>query len=180
MANHLLTEEQKKKIDEAYHSISFGTSLSQQERLQKIANDYGISLREAELQDISGVLFKDKHGKWTILVNQQDSPQRKLFTVAHEFGHFFLHRTEQEKFVDSQFVQTCFGRSETTKFQEKEIEANEFAGRLVMPEEMIRTELALFVDRKIPQEEVFDLAKKFSVSALAMETRLKNLGYEIR
>ena len=66
------------------------------ERLTKLAKDHGVEVLEADLYDISGAL-KHEYGKWRIYINRQDSSTRQIFTLAHELGHFFLHRDEAEE-----------------------------------------------------------------------------------
>ncbi len=138
------------------------------ERLIKIAEDNDIKILQSDLYEISGVLRKESQG-WVIYVNTSDSTPRKLFTIAHELGHYFVHRNECEEFIDGQFI----ARNEQEKHAIKELEANEFAGNLIMPEERVK-ELAA---GQITGEVIYDLAKSFGVSRIAMETRLKNLGY---
>ncbi|MDB4978479.1 MAG: ribosomal protein [Candidatus Peribacteria bacterium] len=139
--------------------------------LQAIARDEDIELKESDLYDISGILKKED-GKWAIYVNREDSLTRKLFTIAHELGHYFMHRDEEDQFVDSLFIM----RDEEDKYTGQELEANEFAGSLIMPEARLRD----YLDDRTPREEdVVQLAKKFNVSPLAMVTRLRNLGYHV-
>lgn len=137
------------------------------ERILKIAEANGIEILEADLYDISGAL-RNENGTWKIYVNRQDSPQRKRFTIAHELGHYFLHADEGKEFVDGY----VFTRSNADRYGERELEANEFAGNLVMPEAKVR-EMA---SGEITREIISSLAKTFEVSPFAMETRLKNLG----
>ncbi|MBI2636060.1 ImmA/IrrE family metallo-endopeptidase [Candidatus Peregrinibacteria bacterium] len=137
------------------------------ERLLSIAKANNIEVLEADLFDISGALRKEGD-VWRIYVNRQDSPQRKRFTIAHELGHFFLHTTEGTEFVDGY----VFTRSDIIRYGERELEANEFAGNLVMPESKVRE----LVTGAITDETIVSLARTFEVSPFAMETRLKNLG----
>lgn len=71
----------------------------------KLANELGLKVFERELaQDEDGyIAFDPSLGSPTgfvIFLNQAKSPERKRFTVAHEVGHFVLHRNEPE-FVDN-------------------------------------------------------------------------------
>jgi Zn-dependent peptidase ImmA (M78 family) len=142
------------------------------ERLTKLAKDNGVEVLEADMYDMSGALKRDRSG-WKIYINRQDSPTRQIFTLAHELGHFFLHREEDEEFVDGDFV---MNRDEDAKYRRKEMEANEFAGCIVMPEDMIRRRLG---DRTPDDQTVVDLANQFHVSPLAMAIRLRSIGYEM-
>ncbi len=142
------------------------------ERLAKVAQDSGVEVLEADMYDMSGAL-KREHGGWKIYINRQDSPTRQLFTLAHELGHFFLHRESAEEFVDGEFV---MNRDEDTKYAQEELEANEFAGNLVMPEGLIRRKIG----EKQPDDElVLSLAQMFHVSPLAMAIRLRSIGYDL-
>ncbi|MBT3293498.1 ImmA/IrrE family metallo-endopeptidase [Candidatus Peregrinibacteria bacterium] len=140
------------------------------ERISSIADANGIELLEADLYDISGALRKEG-GSWKIYVNKQDSEQRKLFTVAHELGHYFIHKDERNEFIDGQFI----ARDETMKYMEQELEANEFAGNLIMPEQEVRNSIAT---DQITTKTIQDMARQFGVSTFAMDTRLRNLGYD--
>ncbi len=106
-------------------------------------------------------------------MNRDDSPARQLFTIAHELGHFFLHGRLREEFVDGDFV---MNRDENEKYDVEELEANEFAGNLVMPAERIQRKLQ--GETPTPKE-VLDLADAFRVSPLAMVIRLRTLGYAV-
>lgn len=136
--------------------------------VSRIAADQGIQILEADLYEISGALRKEG-GRWVIYVNRGDSQQRKLFTVAHELGHYFVHRDLCDEFVDGQLV----SRDEQDRYAAKELEANEFAGNLIMPEARVRERVA----GQVTADTLQSLAKSFGVSTLAMETRLRNLGY---
>ena len=184
MTNALLSETKVNDIEalaasklmEAYSEKDFDYS----QVLHKIVQREGIQLREADLEEISGVLYKDNQGDWVILVNREDSQKRKLFTIAHELGHYFLHKNDQDEFIDGQFVNSCFGRSESTKYQQQELEANEFAGNLVMPKAQIQDELGLPKQAgELSENVILKMASKFRVSPHAMLTRLKNLNYGV-
>lgn len=138
----------------------------------QIAADHDIKLIENELFEMSGALRKENE-KWVIYINKSDSPQRKLFTLAHELGHFFVHSEMRDEFVDGQLI----SRTEQEKYAAVELEANEFAGNLIMPEEKIRRELPQ--ENVLTEKRVIDLAKEFNVSAIAMATRLRNLNYDV-
>lgn len=176
MPNALLTEAQQDKVDGIVNDLfeKYRPSFDQRPVLKQIIKDQNIILKESDLKDISGMLFKDA-AQWVILLNQTDSDTRKLFTLAHELGHYYLHSDSMDKFVDSQFISNTYHRNEDTKYFDVEVEANEFAGAFIMPKIVIDE----YLNRKsdATQENILDLSKKFHVSPLAVETRLKNLGY---
>lgn len=182
MTNTLLPTQKNDEIRRQAESLltHYPSYETQAELLQAIVNQEGIRLQQSPLHDISGVLIKEDDGRWTIIVNQDDSQTRKLFTIAHELGHYFLHKEKQNKFIESQFVQNVWARSEITKNVDFEVEANEFAANLIMPKSKIDEMLAGLSDKKIDQVLIVQLAKQFGVSSVAMLTRLKNLDYDVQ
>ena len=63
----------------------------------------------------------------------QNKPKyRVLFSIAHELGHLFLHYITDEDWAEKKNV--VFQRN--GKSSKQELEANEFAAELLMPEEM--------------------------------------------
>ncbi|MCK5019789.1 MAG: ImmA/IrrE family metallo-endopeptidase [Candidatus Peribacteraceae bacterium] len=171
--NSLLTPEKVEKIQkEANAVLNMQENMSDPfKRVSAIAIKNGIEILEADLFDISGALRRE--GKvWKIYVNKQDSKQRQLFTIAHELGHYFIHKDDQDEFVDGQFI----ARNETQKYLEQELEANEFAGNLIMPEEAVRR----CIPDTISRDTIHAMAQQFGVSTMAMETRLRNLGYDTK
>lgn len=179
MTNTLLNQRQCNEIENLVSQLlnKYNNGWNQWSIVKNIAKDENIALEEGELNDISGILFKNNEEQWKIIVNKDDSATRQLFTIAHELGHYFLHKNHFNKFVDGQFVQASMERTELTKFQQDEVEANEFAGSLIMPKKIIEEELGEPTGVKVSEHQVASLASKFGVSSLAIITRLKNLGY---
>ena len=82
------------------------------------------------LDGFDGMLKANKsRTKWLIVYNTSVSPGRQRFTLAHEFGHYLLHRQLQPQFACSD------GDIETGDNNDRniEIEADVFASTLLMP-----------------------------------------------
>lgn len=173
--NSLLPIDRKREIRKLANQTSngYGSFKNTKDLLVKIALGEGIALKEIDLYDISGMLIRGKDG-WEIIVNSTDSEKRKLFTIAHELGHYFLHREEEDRFVDGSLV---FNRDEINKYTQRELEANEFAGSLIMPEQEIIKQVGEDKGVAIKEKDVLCIAKRFGVSSLAALTRLRNLEY---
>jgi len=115
-------------------------------------------------RDLSGILYKDKeNNSWVLHVNKEHHPNRQRYTIAHELGHFCLHRHLSTVFEDKLF----FRGGEPDK---PEWQANEFASAILMPEQKFRDRIRSGV------RNVEELAKEFRVSTLALRIRAKNLG----
>jgi Zn-dependent peptidase ImmA (M78 family) len=83
------------------------------------------------LEDFDGMLVANKAStKWLILYNSAvRSEGRQRFTIAHEFGHYLLHRHRQHRFACGDAdIETGEGTG-----RDIETEADRFASTLLMP-----------------------------------------------
>ncbi len=101
--------------------------------LNGILRDFGISLIEKELNsDISGKIYIENN-KFSIMVNDYHSNNRKRFTIAHELGHYLLHYDE---ILKAAIVDNSLYRSDRLSTR-IDVEANRFAAKLLMPMDLI-------------------------------------------
>lgn len=131
--------------------------------LLDILNHYEITPKVGKFADkaISGVYEKEKKA---IYVADDEAPNRKAFTIAHELGHYFLHDKKQ----DDVFYRTqILNLTDETKKEEQE--ANWFAAALLIPERELRHYYGITKD-------LGELATVFGVSSTAVYYRLRNLG----
>jgi Zn-dependent peptidase ImmA (M78 family) len=147
-------------------------------RVEEMAKKMGLNVVPYPLEDdISGVLVIE-NGKGTIGYNHHESMVRRRFTIAHELGHFVLHKDQSSLFLDKRF-QVLF-RSQITPenslSQKFEQEANAFAAALLMPENLLRDELSSMDFDLANENSLKALAKKFNVSSIAMSYRMARLG----
>jgi Zn-dependent peptidase ImmA (M78 family) len=98
-----------------------------------------------------------------IVVNDDDNVGRKMFTIAHEFGHWILHKQFFESDPDSYAVLPRFRRPAQNPFEQ---EANCFAAELLVPKHLLAP---------IRSAGIAKLAEIFGVSREMMEFRLKNV-----
>ena len=144
--------------------------------VQKVSEFLNVDVQQEIMDDEISGLFVMKDGNPYIRYNFFEDPKRQRFTIAHELGHFVLHK-ETPLFVDKKNDRIMYRNSESTTGEiRKEREANAFAAALLMPMSFIRDEW-----QKIPlkQNPVEYLANVFTVSEQAMSFRLANLGYDI-
>lgn len=121
-----------------------------------------------DLDGFDGMLAPNKaRNKWMILYNSAVSSEgRQRFTVAHEFGHYLLHRHQQEEFACGAGDIETSGEAKGSRDIEKE--ADDFATTLLMPLDDFR--------RQVDGETVsFDLlghcADRYGVSLTAAAIR---------
>lgn len=113
-----------------------------------------------------GVMGAYDRDKREIYLHKAASIERKVFTVAHEVGHHYLH-TDKKKDVMWRQSFSNLGHEEKTTEQE----ANRFAAALLMPEHLVREAWDGMMKKDIPS-----MARAFGVSNTAMRFRLNNLG----
>jgi len=142
--------------------------------VKRIAQYLNVDVQSTTLEDDISGLFVIKDGKPYIRYNRNEHEHRWRFTIAHELGHFLLHK-DTPLFVDRK--ERIFYRNtlSTTGEVMKERQANAFAAALIMPKHFLELELEQIPPNKEP---VAHLAKIFNVSMLAMSFRLSNLGYD--
>ena len=101
-----------------------------------------------------------------IYVNADDMVERQTFTIAHELGHWLLHR---EFFEANPEEYTIFPRFQTVaEHNPYEKEANHFAANLLVPARLLKS---------VKDASVSSLASAFAVSRTMMEYRLKNVRH---
>ena len=138
-----------------------------------LAHREGIEVNNAWFENgtVAGMILR-RGVDVSILVNQDDPPFRKRFTIAHELGHHFLHLTRDGEYVDKEtnlFRQQPGDDRATTPDRRKEIQANLFAAALLMPAGEVRR---YWMERQSIEE----LARIFQVSASAMGYRVELRG----
>lgn len=104
---------------------------------------------------------------WVISINSLHNEKRQRFTLAHELGHYILHKEKNSEFKDAVFF-----RNEV--LDSMEYKANEFASELLMPESSVRNS----VNEGI--RNIGELSDLFGVSAAAMKYRILSLGYTLK
>ena len=103
-------------------------------------------------------------------------PRRRRFTIAHEIGHWVLHRDDIADLVVTRtigYVPSDPAKASTPE-EIREREANRFAAELLMPEDRIHAAVGSHGADVVAQ------AERFQVSALSMAWRLFTYGYVTR
>ena len=142
--------------------------------VEQVAQKLGATIvYDALEEDMSGFLLREKH-VITIAVNKLHHPNRQRFTIAHECGHLHLHADQGDRlWVDKAYTSVFYrDASSSTGDKLSEIQANQFAAGLLMPEELMREHLT----EELSDVDIFRLAHRFHVSEHAMTLRLVSLG----
>jgi len=105
-------------------------------RLWSIAPGLGLDIEEVDADNFEGALIRAIGlARGCIVLNRAiPEPGRRLFTLAHEVGHYVLPDHDRE-------IHPC-GREDLENFDPqlaaREREANVFAAEITMPEEIVR------------------------------------------
>jgi len=147
--------------------------------VEKIAKKLGLTVMEFDLgSNVSGVLYI-QNGKGTIGFNPKESPVRRRFTIAHEIGHFVLHKLNNDMFVDTKEFKLFRNENSSTGENKMEMEANAFAAALLMPKDLLISEIKnhkFDFTEEGENDPISNLSKKFEVSVTAMTYRIDNLN----
>lgn len=146
------------------------------ENIEKDKKELHITYSNTLPDEVSGgIVYVKKDKEFKIAVNAKKSETRQYFTMAHEIGHYFLHRKlimRKKGIVDGDPTLSstmALFRQDMYESTIVETEANQFAASLIMPEDVVRygwSELPI----------IEECAKIFRVSISAMSIRLERLG----
>ncbi len=145
--------------------------------VERVAKHLGLNVVHAELgKDTSGLLVVQGPEDVRICINKEDPPTRRRFSTAHEIGHWVLkHHTKPGVHVDRGHVVLARDQRSSQGVDKTEVEANQFASALLMPERMLKEAVATSAN-PLRDVDITDLAKVFQVSEQAMTIRLTRLG----
>ncbi|MCI4626615.1 MAG: ImmA/IrrE family metallo-endopeptidase [Candidatus Magnetoovum sp. WYHC-5] len=160
-------QEIKDKANEALTKAHINVTPVDIEKIARVHKCEIISLYPTDLpedfdcprNDFAGAIIKNIKNKNYIFVNKLDADVRMRFTIAHELGHLLLDHGEK---ID------CRGKFSSGETQE--VEAQEFAGNLLVPEGWLR-----YVIKNVTTSND-RLVRVFDVSLKVIEIRRRRLG----
>ena len=142
--------------------------------VEAIADHLGMRVVKMKMDDdVSGMLIREGDIV-TVGLNYGQGRNRHRFTLAHEIGHYRLHRG-RALILDSS-IRVNFRDAQSARATDREeMEANRFAAELLMPARLVMDAVSsLGLDRVDDVRQ--RLAEQFKVSPEAIGYRLVNLG----
>ena len=136
---------------------------------QRFPGDAITMVEGANLPGFDGALYSAPRRKtrWGIIYNKAlTSAGRINFTLAHEFGHYLLHRADHPDGIQcgqQDIVQWDSG------YAKIEHQANEFAAALLMPLDDFRRQIA--ADARVDLDMISHCAARYRVSLIAAVLR---------
>ena len=112
----------------------YGTDLSK--RLFDVAARISLTVKDVDATSFDGALIRVKGAdRGKVLLNRNvPEPERRLFTLAHEVGHFVMPRHGR----DASLCRATDVETWDPSVKAAEREANEFAASILMPESVCR------------------------------------------
>lgn len=150
----------------------------------KIAASMGIKVFSVEFiePNVKGAIadFKSPMPQFNgeqriIAVDKKSYATRKIFTIAHEIGHFVMHCGEKNDFYE----RDVYDSDEDVRTQ-IERDADKFAACLLMPKDMFIdfVENSPYYVIRDKQNLVQEICKRFIVAEKAAKIRLKEVGMD--
>lgn len=142
-------------------------------RVKELTEALGIRYEEESMgaYESACLMYNFDSGKYTIRVNKDHPEVRQRFSIAHELGHYFMHKDLIGP--DGVYDEPLWRRETMDRLppevQQRESEANRFASAILMPDDALKSYLA-----SRDKSSIYDLAKEFVVSREAMSIRLKS------
>lgn len=126
------------------------------------ANDIAVYTADLEKKILGAIKYDKNSKKYTILLNKKQDYVQQRFTLAHELGHFFMHK----KILESEEVHVDI----MYKIEEQdEKDVDYFAGALLMNKMLLEKMYET-------NQSIRELAEMFEVSVSVMTLRLDTLG----
>ena len=119
-------------------------------------------------QSLSGLLLPARGEVWVNAEEARSSPGRRRFTVAHELGHWCMHRDRNDPvYCRSTIVEAAEAKEPEDRppLPPHEEEANAFAAALLMPAALVQRHYE-------PGGDFWALCDRFGASGAAMGRRL--------
>lgn len=143
--------------------------------IEAIAEKLNATIRYSPFEgELAGMLVRGDNGETVIGVNSLHHINRQRFTIAHECGHFLLHKGK-DVHIDRTFRVNRRDEVSSQAVDSDEIEANRFAAELLMPYDMIMSDLVDYEIDMENEEELKGLADRYQVSVQALTHRITNL-----
>lgn len=130
---------------------------------------------------LAAMLIRDEpSGKVIIALNGDHTKEKQRFSIAHEIGHFLLHPAEKV-YLDREFSVDYRDSKAAIGKHIKEIEANRFAGNLLIPRRFLVEDLRNYLmEEKVDKVKISrELSKKYEVSTFTINIRINSLLDEI-
>ena len=137
--------------------------------IKEISMDRDAYVRERDIAGAEAWMVRKDNLAIITVSSRLHEQGRKNFAIAHELGHFELHSDSQLLICSDEDMYVW------NKIKSQEIEANEFASSILMPEEIFSP----YIKKEIPNmDRVSELSGEFGTTLTATSIRYAQLSQE--
>lgn len=106
-----------------------------------------------------------------IAIKRNQEKEQVRFIIAHELGHYFLHRKNGRDICNFKYHNL-----DSNKDDSEEMEANYFAACLLVPEKLLREVFQKYSANNDEAYAIASTANYFEVTVACIQKRLKEVG----
>lgn len=155
--------------DSARNDLGVGLESPLADILSLVEQTAGVPVVVAAFHENIAGLFRRRREGAFIFINGTQPLVRQRFTLAHEFGHYWLgHKSVLDRPSD---LFTFSNRDP------REVEANQFAGEFLAPRRAVTNWIERHAPGSIGIDDVVRLAWTFGISAKSASIRMQDSGY---
>lgn len=139
--------------------------------IEDVIGSYNIHIKEEHIDGSDGRIIPTSNSAILTLNSNIKVHTRRKFVLAHELGHFIMHRNNGKMFQDDTSTLNSWYDN---NYNKAEIEANMFAAEFLMPKWIFEDECK---GKKFSPELIDELAEGFEVSKTAAILRFVECGH---
>jgi len=152
---------------------NFGIDDPRDVTIEDVIYALNIPLKYSKLTNCDGRIIHGE-GKSLIVINDSiDFETRRNFTLAHELGHYLMHRNDLIQHVDDSASLAWFDTKNKTKISQQEIEANTFAAEILLPTHLFIEEV---YKQPFDPNLIRSISDKYNVSRSSIIYRFVEMG----
>lgn len=138
-----------------------------------IVHALDIPIKFKPLSNCDGRIIHSKEKSLIVINNKIEFETRKNFTIAHELGHYLLHRESQILHLDNSSTLNWFDDKNKGKIFQQEYEANTLASEILLPTSIFQNEID---DYYFSPSLIRHLSDKYNVSRSSIIYRFVEFG----
>lgn len=151
----------------------FGIDNPRDVSIEDIIYALNIPLKYSKLTNCDGRIIHGD-GKSLIVVNDNIGFEtRRNFTLAHELGHYLMHRADLIQHLDDSASLAWFDTKNKTRISQQEIEANTFAAEILLPSHLFKEEV---FKQPFDPGLIREISDKYNVSRSSVIYRFIEMG----
>lgn len=153
--------------------LDFGIEEPNSVSIEDIVYALDVPLQFRKLNGCDGRIIHDGNRSIIVINDQIQYQTRRDFTIAHELGHYLMHRGGLIQHVDSMSTMSWFDNTLKNQISIQEYEANTFAAEILLPSTIFQKE----IERKpFSPELVKFISDKYRVSQSSIIYRFVEFG----